>query len=48
MEPGVPYDLDALASAAGIGAPRLLPRISDLELRGRIRRIDGGRFIRAV
>jgi DNA processing protein len=46
METGHAYDLDALAAAAGIDAPRLLPRLSDLELSGRIRRVDGGRFMR--
>src|SRR5688572_27277170 len=46
MEAGVSYDLDALADACGLTPARLLPRLSDLELSGRVRRADGGRFIR--
>ncbi len=40
------YDLDALAAATGLAAPRLLPRIAELELAGVLRRVDGGRFMR--
>ena len=47
MERGCPYDLDALSAASGLDAPRLLPRLADLELRGLIRRIGGGRFMRS-
>ena len=46
MESGHPYDLDALAAVTGLDACRLLPRLSDLELRGLIRRVGGGRFMR--
>jgi DNA processing protein len=46
MEPGQAYDLDALAAASGVGVSRLLTRLSDLELEGRVRRLDGGRFMR--
>jgi DNA processing protein len=46
MHVGEPYDLDDLASASGVGAPRLLPHLSALELDGRVRRIEGGRFMR--
>jgi len=46
MDTGHPYDLDALAALSGLGVARLLPRISELELRGLVRRLDGGRFIR--
>lgn len=46
MDAGHPYDLDALAAACGLTAPRLLPRLADLELRGLIRRVGGGRFLR--
>jgi DNA processing protein len=48
MDAGQAYDLDALAGATGLDAPRLLPRIVDCELRGLIRRVDGGRFMRSV
>ena len=46
MDAGQAYDLDALASASGVDIARLLPRLSDLELDGRIRRLEGGRFMR--
>jgi DNA processing protein len=48
MHAGQPYDLDALARATGLDVPRLLPRILEFELAGRIRRVEGGRFIRCV
>ena len=48
MEAGVAYDLEALADACGLTPARLLPRLSDLELDGRLRRADGGRFIRTA
>ncbi|HTM01933.1 MAG TPA: DNA-processing protein DprA [Vicinamibacterales bacterium] len=48
MEAGHPYDLDALAAAAGLDLPRLLPRLSQLELKGLLRRVEGGRFIRSA
>ena len=48
MHPGHSYDLDALAGATGLEIPRLLPRILELELRGSVRRVDGGRFMRSV
>jgi len=46
MDPACAYDLDALAEACGLDAPRLLPHLADLELRGLVRRIGGGRFMR--
>jgi DNA processing protein len=46
MEPGQPYDLDALAEVSGLASTRLLPRLLDLELRGLVRRVGGGRFLR--
>jgi DNA processing protein len=48
MVPGHPYDLDALAGAAGLHAARLLPRLSELELRGMVTRLEGGRFMRSA
>jgi len=48
MEVGHAYDLDALADATGLNVPRLLPKLVDLELNGRIRRIEGGRFMRPL
>ena len=48
MEPGHPYDLDALAAASGMDIGKLLPYIMDLELTGRLRRVEGGRFLRSA
>jgi DNA processing protein len=41
-----PFDLDALVHVSGLDAPRLIPRLVELELRGLVRRIGGGRFVR--
>jgi DNA processing protein len=41
-----PYDLDALALGSGLEIRRLLPRLIELELAGRVRRLGGGRFVR--
>ncbi len=46
MDTGCAYDLDALAAASGMDAPRLLRHLADLELRGLLRRAGGGRFMR--
>lgn len=48
MEPGQPYDIDALSGASGLDSARLLPRLLDLELRRQIRRVGGGRFMRSA
>jgi len=46
MRAGEPYDLDALSVSAGVDGVRLLPRLLELELRGLVRRLEGGRFMR--
>lgn len=46
MEPGGAYDVDELAAVSGLDSVRLLSRLIDLELQGRIRRVGGGRFMR--
>jgi DNA processing protein len=46
LPPGDACDLDALAERTGLTAGRLLPRLLDLELRGLVRRLGGGRFAR--
>jgi predicted Rossmann fold nucleotide-binding protein DprA/Smf involved in DNA uptake len=46
MRTGEAYDLDALAEAAGVAGVRLLPHLLELELRGLVQRIGGGRFRR--
>ena len=47
MTAGETYDLDTLSRETGLGAAELLPRLLELELLGAIRRLDGGRFVRA-
>lgn len=46
MTAGEPCDIDTLASRSGLPAARLLPRLATLELRGLVRRVAGGRFVR--
>ena len=46
MRAGDAYDLDGLAASAGVDAVRLLPRLLELELRGLVQRVEGGRFLR--
>jgi DNA processing protein len=48
MHEGEAYDLDALALASGVAAVRLLPRLLELELRGLVQRVGGGRFRRQM
>ena len=46
MDTGESYDLDTLGSVTGLDSPRLLARLVDLELEGRICRSPTGRFRR--
>lgn len=43
---GEPCDLDTIADRTGLQPARLLPRLLDLELKGFVRRVGGGRFVR--
>ena len=43
--PGESCDLDAIAERTGLTPARLLPRLFELELEGRVRRTGGGRFL---
>ena len=47
MRPGHPYDLDEITRETGLAAPALLGELTALELAGRLRRVGGGRFVRA-
>jgi DNA processing protein len=47
MEPGEAYGLEELVESTGFGAPKLLPRLMELELQGHIV-ASGGRFVRRV
>jgi len=46
LVPGEASDLDEISERSGLNAPRLLPRLFELELHGLVRRIGGGRFVR--
>ncbi len=46
MTCGQAYDVDTLVEVTGLETPRLLRRLLDLELRGVIRRVGAGRFVR--
>lgn len=43
---GEPSDLDAIAERTGLTTAKLLPRLFELELQGRVARAGGGRFVR--
>ena len=47
MRPGVIYDVDELAAGSGKSAADLLTLLTQLELGGVVRRVAGGRFVRA-
>jgi DNA processing protein len=47
MQPGESYDVESLGRETGLPASQLLSRLLDLELRGNVRRVGGGRFVRA-
>ncbi len=47
MDPGETYDLDELAGLSGLSPSALSTRVLELELDGRITRLDGGRFSRS-
>jgi DNA processing protein len=46
LTPGEPSDLDEIAERSGMNPSRLLPRLFELEMQGRITRVGGGRFMR--
>ena len=46
MADGEAYDLDGLSGRSGLDGGKLLPRLLDLELRGLVRRVGSGRFMR--
>jgi DNA processing protein len=47
MEAGEACDLDGLAERTGVEPVRLLARLAHLELAGWVRRVGGGRFVKA-
>ena len=46
LTPGEASDLDEIAERSGLTTARLLPRLFELELKGRVARVGGGRFVR--
>ena len=46
LVPGEPSDLDEISDRSGLKTARLLPRLFELEMQGRVRRVGGGRFVR--
>jgi DNA processing protein len=44
--PGEACDLDEISERSGLKTAQLLPRLFELELQGRVRRVGGGRFMR--
>ena len=47
MDRGETYDLDELAELSGLARSGLSSRVLELELMGRVVRLDGGRFSRS-
>ena len=48
MEPGEVYRLDELIELTGMVGPKLLPRLMELELQGRVARAGSGGFSRTA
>lgn len=46
LTPGEPSDLDVISERTGLSPTRLLPRLFELELRGAVARVGGGKFVR--
>ena len=47
MDAGQSYDLDALAAFSGLDTVELLSTLVDFELRGLVRRLETGQFVRS-
>lgn len=46
MTPGEGATIDEISERSGLSAPKILPRLFELELQGLVRREAGGRFVR--
>ena len=46
MEPGEVYGFEELMALSGLAGPRLLPKLTELELRGHVAAMGGGRYAR--
>jgi DNA processing protein len=47
LTPGETYDLDEMSATLGIAGPKLLPRLTEWEMRGQLVRVPGGRYVLA-
>ena len=47
MDPGEVYGVDDLAERTGLDSAALLPRLTELEIAGRVMRAGAGRFVRS-
>jgi DNA processing protein len=48
LEPDALYELDEIAALARIDTTTLLSQLTRLELTGAVKRVEGGRFVRAI
>ena len=46
LSSGEACDFDQISAGSGLPAAELLPRLLELELRGDVKRVGGGRFVR--
>jgi DNA processing protein len=44
LTPGDAYDLDEMSATLGLAGPKLLPRLTEWEMRGQLVKIPGGRY----
>jgi DNA processing protein len=44
LTPGDAYDLDEMSATLGMSGPKLLPRLTEWEMRGHLVRVAGGRY----
>lgn len=47
LTPGEAYDVDELSATVGLTGSKLLPRLTEWEMRGRLRKVSGGRYVLA-
>jgi DNA processing protein len=45
LTPGETYDLDEMSATLGLAGPKLLPRLTEWEMRGQLVRVAGGRYV---
>jgi len=45
LTPGETYDLDEMSATLGLAGSKLLPRLTEWEMRGQLVRVAGGRYV---